>query len=82
MKNWEQCLGEKVYERSKDIEQAKSLFEMAKVKEEDNEERERKEKKVFLIVETYWEIIKGLITALLKLKGFKSYSQECLIVFL
>lgn len=81
MRSWEECLDEKVCKRSEDIEQARSLYEMAEVKDEDNQERDRTEKKVFLIVETYWEIIKGLATALLKIKGFKSYSQECLIAF-
>jgi len=82
MKSWEECLDENVYERSRDLEQAKSLFEMAEIKSKDNERRERTKEKVFLIVETYWEVIKQLTTALLKVNGFKSYSQECLIAFL
>lgn len=34
-----------------------------------------------LKVEAYYEIMKELITALLALHGFKSYSHECLIHF-
>src|SRR3989344_8925910 len=34
-----------------------------------------------LKAETYYEIIKELITALLAIEGYKSYSHECLISF-
>jgi hypothetical protein len=34
-----------------------------------------------LKVESYYEIIKDILTALLYLKGYKSYSHECLIIF-
>lgn len=75
MKDWERCLGEDVYSREKDIEEAKSLLKMARVRKKDNERREINEYNVPLIVETYWEISKQLITALLNLDGYKSYSQ-------
>ena len=35
-----------------------------------------------LRAESYYEIIKELITSLLAVEGFKSYSHECLISFL
>lgn len=38
-------------------------------------------KNATLKVESYYEIIKELITALLILHGYKSYSHECLISF-
>lgn len=82
MKDWERCLEEDVYRREKDIGEAKSLLRMAKVRKEDNERREIDEDNVPLIVETYWEITKQLITALLNLDGYKSYSQECLLSYL
>jgi N-acyl-D-aspartate/D-glutamate deacylase len=55
---------------------------MSRIRLEDNERRERTEENISLIVEGYWEVIKQLTTALLNLNGFKSYSQDCLIVFL
>jgi len=82
VKDWERCLEEDVYRREKDIGEAKSLLRMAKVRKEDNERREIDEDNVPLIVETYWEITKQLITALLNLDGYKSYSQECLLSYL
>lgn len=78
---WEECVEKKVYKKKKDKERAKSLFKIVKVREEDNRRRKRKNENVPLIVESYWEIIKQLITALLNLNGFKSYSQECLISY-
>lgn len=81
MKTWEEC-SKKAHRRKPDKEEAKSLFKLARVRKEDNEERERRNEKVPLIVETYWEVIKQLITALLNLEGCKFYSQECLIVYI
>ncbi|MDY6788484.1 MAG: Mth938-like domain-containing protein, partial [Candidatus Nanohaloarchaea archaeon] len=79
---WEECLNEEVYRREENPQQAKNLYRMAQVRKEDNRERKQTEEKVPLIVESYWETIKQFITALLNLEGFKSYSQECLVVFL
>ncbi|MFB6213696.1 MAG: hypothetical protein ABEJ07_04005 [Candidatus Nanohaloarchaea archaeon] len=55
---------------------------MAGIRLEDNNRRERNEENISLIVESYWEVIKKLVTALVNLKGYKSYSQECLISFM
>ncbi|MFB6100912.1 MAG: hypothetical protein ABEK16_06615 [Candidatus Nanohalobium sp.] len=55
---------------------------MARIRLQDNDRRERTEDNIPLIVEGYWEVIKQLSTALLNLDGYKSYSQDCLIVFL
>jgi len=82
MKNWKKCLEHDVKERSKNPQQAKSLLKMAKIRSKDNNRRERTEENTPLIVESHWEIIKQLTTALLKLDGYKSYSQECLITYL
>lgn len=40
MKRWEECLKDEVSDRSKDMEQAKSLLKMARIRERENEERE------------------------------------------
>ncbi len=81
MRNWEECLGDQVQKRKPDIEQAKSLYKLAQVRKKDNNRREKNNKNVPLIVETYWEIIKQLLTASLKIDGYKSYSQDCLIAY-
>lgn len=80
--NWKECKEEKIYERKTNPEEARSLLKMAEVRQRDNERREVTEENVSLIVETHWEVQKQLTTALLILKGYKSYSQECLIEFL
>lgn len=78
---WQQCLNTNVKQRSPNPEEARSLLKMAKIRLEDNNRRERKQENISLIVETYWEVNKQLITALLNLNGYKSYSQDCLITF-
>lgn len=78
---WEECLEEKVHERKKDKAEAESLMKITKIRIKDNERRERIDENVPLIVESYWEIIKQLITASLNLNGYKSYSQECLVKY-
>lgn len=68
--NWEECLDNKVFEREKNPSAAESLFRIAKVRMKDNKRRERTDENVPLIVESYWEIIKQLITASLTLDGY------------
>lgn len=80
--NWGECLKTNVKKRTPNPEEAKSLYKMSEIRLEDNDRRERTEENISLIVETYWEVHKQLITALLNLKGYKSYSQDCLISFL
>lgn len=68
--NWEECLDNKVFERGKNPSAAESLFRIAKVRMKDNKRRVRTDENVPLIVESYWEIIKQLITASLTLDGY------------
>ena len=82
MMDWSKCLEKNVRERTPNPSEARSLKKMASIRMEDNDRRERTEENISLIVETYWEINRQLITGLLNLKGFKSYSQDCLIIFL
>ncbi len=81
MKNWEDCLGENVYKRKPDKQKAKSLLEITEIRKKDNQRRERTNQNTPLIIETYWEIIKQLLNALLSVNGYKSYSQECLVAY-
>lgn len=79
--DWEQCLNTNVKKRTPNPEEARSLLKMAKIRLKDNNRRERTPENISLIVETYWEVNKQLITSLLNLNGYKSYSQDCLIRF-
>ena len=83
MKDWDKCLEhDMVKERSENPAQARNLLKMARIRLEDNKRREKTEDNISLIVESYWEVIKQMITSLLKLGGYKCYSQECLISYL
>lgn len=80
--NWEGCLENSIKERKPNPEEAKSLLKMARIRIEDNNDREPTDRNTSLIVESYWEVIKQMTTALLNMEGYKSYSQECLVTFL
>lgn len=81
--NWEECLKENVKEVRKDAERAKSLFKMAAKREEFITKSESdKEDYPSIIVEGYYEIIKELITGLMRLQGYKSNNHLCNILFL
>ena len=83
MKDWDKCLEhDMVKERSENPAQARNLLKMARIRLEDNKRREKTEDNISLIVESYWEVIKQMITSLIKLEGYKCYSQECLISYL
>jgi uncharacterized protein (UPF0332 family) len=79
--DWEDCLKNKVKEIKPDPERAKSMKQLAERRMEEINKR-RKTAYPEFIVEDYYETIKELITSVLYLHGFKSYSHECLITFL
>lgn len=81
MKKWEDCLGEKVYERQPNHEKAKSLVKIAELRKKDNDRRNRNDQNAPLIIEAHWEIMKQYLTAILSIEGYKSYSQKCLISY-
>lgn len=78
---WDDCLDYKVKKVKENSEQAKALFELAKKRLESINKRRKDEYPQFLI-ESYYETIKELISALLAIHGYKSYSHECLVTFL
>ncbi len=78
---WEDCRKQKVKEIVPNKERAKSMRDLA-VKRMESVKRRRETDAPEFILEDYYEIIKELITSLLFVKGFKSYSHECLISFL
>jgi uncharacterized protein (UPF0332 family) len=78
---WEDCLEYKVKKIKENPEQGKALFQLAQRRLESIKKR-RKDEYPQLLIESYYEAIKELISSLLAIKGFKSYSHECLISFL
>jgi uncharacterized protein (UPF0332 family) len=81
MMRWEDCLEYKVKKVKENPEQAKALFELAKKRLESIKKRRKDEYPQFLI-ESYYETIKELISVLLSIHGYKSYSHECLVSFI
>jgi len=78
---WEDCLDYKVKKVKENPEQAKALFQLAEKRLESIKKR-RKDEFPQLIIESYYEAIKELISVLLALQGYKSYSHECLVSFI
>lgn len=78
---WDDCLEYKVKKVKENPEQAKAILELAKRRLESTKKRRKDEYPQFLI-ESYYEVIKELISSLLAIHGYKSYSHECLVSFL
>lgn len=80
MKYWNESQNEVRKVRS-DREMARSLLKMIEVRMKALESMDRKEFSS-LIVESYYEIIKEAITALMAIDGYKTLSHEVLIGYL
>ncbi len=78
---WQDCMDYKVKKVRENPEQAKALLELANKRIKSINKRKNDEFPQFLI-EDYYETIKELISALLSIQGYKSYSHECLVSFL
>jgi uncharacterized protein (UPF0332 family) len=78
---WDDCLDYKVKKVKENPEQAKALFKLAKKRLESIKKRRKDEYPQFLI-ESYYETIRELISALLSIHGYKSYNHECLVSFI
>lgn len=78
---WEDCLDYKVKKVKENPEQAKALLDLAKIRLL-SIEKHKKDEFPQLLIESYYEAIKELISALLAIYGYKSYNHECLISFL
>ncbi|MBU0498213.1 MAG: hypothetical protein KKC68_01180 [Candidatus Thermoplasmatota archaeon] len=81
MIDWDDCLDYKVKKVRENPEQAHALVTLA-YRRLDSLKKRRKDEYPQLLIESYYEVIKEYITALLVYHGFKSYSHECLIAFL
>lgn len=76
---FENCIAEKlVVKKTPDREMARSLYSLVDVRLKNISGISN----ATLKAEAYYEVIKELLTALLSLHGYKSYSHECLISFL
>lgn len=78
---WGDCLEYKVKKIKENPEQAEALLKLAKRRLESIKKR-RKDEFSQLLIESYYEAIKEIISALLAVHGYKSYSHECLITFI
>jgi len=78
---WDDCLEYKVKKVKENPEQAKALLQLAKRRLESIEKR-KKDEFPQLLIESYYEAIKELISALLAIYGYKSYNHECLVSFM
>ena len=78
---WDDCLEYKVKKVKENPEQAKALIKLAK-RRLDSINKRGKDEYPQLLIESYYEAIKELISSLLAIHGYKSYSHECLISFL
>ena len=78
---WKDCLEYKVKKIKQNPEQAKALFQLAQRRLESIKKR-RNDEYPQLLIESYYEAIKELISSLLAVNGYKSYSHECLVSFL
>lgn len=78
---WDDCLDYKVKKIKENPEQAEALLKLAKRRLESIKKR-RKDEFSQLLIESYYEAIKEIISALLVIHGYKSYSHECLITFI
>jgi len=71
-------MNEEIFKISRNPLRVKALREMAEERFKDI----KNEKKVYKIVEQYYEIIKELITSLMYAEGFKTLSHKALIYYL
>lgn len=79
--DWEECKKQNVKEIKPNKERARSLQDTAERRLEFIRKSKNKGGAEF-ITENYYETVKELITSLMFIKGFKSYSHLCLITFL
>jgi len=76
--SFEECVRRKLVKKMvKNRETSNSLIKLAEI----SAENLLKINNPTLRTEAYYEILKELMTALLSLEGYKSYSHECLISF-
>lgn len=79
--DWKECREREVKKVGPNKERARSLRSMAERRLEFIQ-RSRSGEGAEFIVENYYETIKELATSLMFVRGYKSYSHVCLIVFL
>jgi len=78
---WEDCLDYKIKKVKENPSQATALLQLSQRRLEFIEQYGKNDFPQ-LLVESYYEVIKELISALLAIYGYKSYSHECLVSFI
>src|SRR4030043_130671 len=80
MQEWDE-LSEQVSRMRPDMEKARALLQIIALRER-NMSSMKTDELTTLIVESYYEIIKELITAIMSIDGWKTISHEMLIGYL
>ena len=80
--DWEECLKARVRKRVPNPEEARALLRMAGERKQYMDAIKNRNRFTSLVVEDYYEIIKGLVAATMALEGYKSYSHECMVAFM
>lgn len=78
---WETCLKEHIKKVETDKEKIKSIKKMCSIRQKVIKDIKLDEEKASIVAESYYEIIKELLVALLNSFGLKSDNHECLIAF-
>ncbi|MBS3108908.1 hypothetical protein J4227_00060 [Candidatus Woesearchaeota archaeon] len=81
MKQWD-AKSEDVSRITPEMEKAKSLLLLVALRQKDLRTKEKSEEFATLVVETYYEIVKELITAIMSIDGYKTLSHETLVSYL
>ena len=81
MKTWEQ-LKDEIRRVSSDKEMARSILKMAKTRKDLAKLLENKRELSSILIETYYEIIKELISGIMAVDGYKTLSHEALVAYL
>ncbi|MGV8161999.1 MAG: hypothetical protein ACP5N2_01545 [Candidatus Nanoarchaeia archaeon] len=75
--SWEDCRRKHIKNTLPDFPKAASMYFVIKIRKEELE----KQKTSFLKLETYYEIIKELLSAIMATKGLKSSNHECIVSY-
>ena len=79
MQEWDESSNQ-VLKITPDKEKARSLLKLVELREMDL--KSKSEEFITLIIESYYEIIKELITAIMSIDGYKTLSHEFLIGYI
>ncbi len=81
MKHWDEKLAD-IEKITPDFEKATSLLALVELRQKDLVSKEKTTEFATLVVESYYEIIKELLTAIMSIDGYKTLSHEILVSYL